>query len=359
MKTGILTFTDTANYGAVLQAYALNEKIRQMGYSCQILRYHCDNISKRETPGSFLQAAGLKKKIVWLLTVPGKQKKIRDLRQFLARNASLSEASYDRETIGRANEEYDKFIAGSDIIWETTVTGRDYAFYLDFVTDDEKKFAYAASFGYDRIPDEETETCKALLSSFARISVREQQGQQIIADLLPEKKTELVCDPTLLLPPEHWESLSDGPIRQKKEDYIFLYFPDPHGALLEKARELAKQYGKKIVMYTDSVKPIPGVIRVRNLSVRQFLAYIKNSFFVMTGSYHGVCYSLLFQRNFAFYNRAHGSRILSLVKEMGIEDRNLKTNPHMQIPMDHGALQEKLAAFRKRSEEYLLEILSN
>lgn len=359
VKVGILTFIGTNNYGAALQAYALNRKICDMGYDCHTLQYYCDRILERELPPKVTEVKGLKRKLVYALATPGMRKKHRALRRFLERNTVLSQQEYRRKDISATNDIYDKFIVGSDIIWETNVTGNDFSYYLDFVTDSAKKFSYAASFGYDSFPEDVAADCTALLNDFSRISVRECQGQQLISAVLPHKQADLVCDPTLLLTPEQWEPFANGPIKVKKEEYIFLYFLDPKGVLLSRARELAQQYGKKIVVYNDSIKPIPGVISVRNLTVQQFLAYIKNSFFVLSASYHAVCFSVLFQRDFAFYNRAHASRILSLVSELGIEERNLAENPAAGVGMDYGSVLAKLETFREKSEKYLSDILTD
>ena len=359
VKVGILTFIGTNNYGAVLQAYALNRKIRDMGYDCETIRYYCDRIVQKESPPRLADVKGLKEKLAYWLANPGLRRKYREMQAFLAKNAPVSRDTYSRKNIAETDSIYDKFIVGSDIIWETNVTGNDFSYYLDFVTDPAKKFSYAGSFGYDQFPEAVAADCTALLDAFSRISVREQQGQRLIAEVLTGKQADLVCDPTLLLTGEQWEEFANGPIKLKKEEYIFLYFLDSKGVLLSRARELAQQYGKKIVVYNEWIKPIPGAISVRNLTMQQFLAYIKNSFFVLSASYHAACFSILFRRDFAFFNRAHASRILSLVSELGITDRNLAENPAAGIGMDYDSLQPKLEAFREKSEKYLSDILTD
>lgn len=357
MKVGILTFTGTNNYGAALQAYALNRKIRDMGYDCETLQYDCKSILQRERPKAFSEVKGVKRKLVWLLMAPGQKKKYRSVNGFLAANAAVSCARYSRDNIADANAVYDKFIVGSDIVWETNVTGKDFSYYLDFVSDPEKKYAYAASFGYDAFPADVEQVCTKLLADFSGIAVREDQGQKLLAQVLPQKQVCMVCDPTLLLTADHWNAFAEASIPEKKDDYIFLYFLDPQGKLLAKARELAARYGKKIVVYGDSMKGIPGTTVVRNLTMEQFLTYIRNSFCLLTGSYHGVCFATVFHRSFIFFNRAHPSRILSLVNELGAQDRDLAKHPEVSPEMDYEPIEARLQAFRKRSEAYLARIL--
>lgn len=358
MKIGILTFTETSNYGAVLQAIALNQKIRSLGFNCETIDYSCKNISRREKPKKFKEVQGLKAKLLWCLLQNEKKRKYTMLRCFLQEEAVMSDAKYNSDDITTANTVYDKFIVGSDIIWETNVTGEDFSFYLDFVCDSRKKYSYAASFGFDVLPENVIIKCKSYLADFSRISVREAKGQDIISSILPNKTVELVCDPTLLLPEEHWKKYANESIRLQYEDYIFLYFLDSAGVMLAKAKELAKEYGKKIVVYNETIRPIPGVINIKNISVEEFLTYIRNSFMVLTGSYHGLCFSLIFKRNFAFYNRAHSSRILSLVHTLGIEDRDLANYPELSPLVDYSELADRIDLFRRKSEDFLLNILN-
>ena len=218
-KIATFTFHDTTNYGAALQAYALNRQIKNFGYESDILQYECKNIVKRELPKKFKDAkGGFKNKVVWFLTHHRNVKKLAQIRSFLNKNATLSSDSYAADNVADANSKYDKFIVGSDLVWETTITDHDYNFYLNFATP-EKRYSYAASFGYDSIPEEDYEICKSCLNDFAHITVRETQGKQIVNDLLPGKNVDLVCDPTLLLSRQDWLEHTNNKIKAKKNEY--------------------------------------------------------------------------------------------------------------------------------------------
>jgi len=358
MKVGILTFDDTTNYGAALQAYALNRKINDLGYDCETIKYRCENIQKREAPKRFFEVKGIKAKISWFLTSHGARRKHELITNFLRTRIKQSHEIYDKTTIASAETFYDKFVVGSDIVWETNVTGHDYTYYLDFVSSPNKKTSYAASFGYDDIPANEKEIVREYLKTFCALAVREEQGQRIIHGLLPGEKACLTCDPTLLLSREEWKSLLPEESMFEKDSYVFVYFTDKQGRLLQAAKKYAKEHGKEVVLYNVSARSVKGVKNICNVSVEDFLSIIQNSSMVFTGSYHGVCFSLIFHIPFVFLNRAHASRILTLVHVLGLERQNLETNEKINDQFDYQKIDERLTNFRDESLHYLENALN-
>ena len=100
------------------------------------------------------------------------------------------------------------------------------------------------------------------------------------------------------------------------------------------------------------------LLHVYNLSVEEFLSYLKNSYINLTASYHAVCFSLIFEKNFAIVNRAHSSRILSLLDIVGLSDRILNLDHECtEHNIDYISVTEKISSFKKVSEEYLRDIL--
>lgn len=352
MKIGILTFQDTTNYGAMLQAYALNVFVNGLGYQCDTIQYNCKAITKREKVPSLHEVHGLIKKLVWFLSYNGRKSKEKYFYEFRKENIPLSSRKYDREDIVKANDEYTTFLVGSDIIWETNVTGADTTYFLDFAADGKKKYSYAASFGNDRVQPEMENEVKRCLNRFDWISVREERGVEIADTLLNRNRAELVCDPTLLLDKKDWEMLLDGH-KNKYMNYVFVYFPDPDGVLLNAAKQYAEEHGRCVVLFSESVKPIQGVKCVKNVSIEEFLLLIRDSDYVFTASYHAVCFSLLFEKEFAFYNRAHASRLLSLANTLGFENRNLKLNPALKHCSNYNEMTPKLRDFSEKSKAKL------
>ena len=111
--------------------------------------------------------------------------------------------------ITNADKKYDKFIVGSDQVWNTQLTGNDFTYYLDFIKDSHKKNSYAASFGYSKLPEEVKEKAIDLLKDFNTLNIREKQGKEIIINEIKNKEVNVVMDPTFLLDKEEWKKFAD------------------------------------------------------------------------------------------------------------------------------------------------------
>ncbi len=163
MKIGLLTFQNTTNYGALLQAFALYKTLAQKGANIEVIDYRCENIEKREMPLKYVPIRSIKWPIE-LLSNYMKRKKYKRMEAFKHKYIKLSDDVYTRENIKRSLSIYDKFISGSDMIWELNVTGEDYTYYLDFVDDPSKKYSFSSSFGYDTVPRKYDRRTQELLS---------------------------------------------------------------------------------------------------------------------------------------------------------------------------------------------------
>lgn len=167
----------STNFGSCLQAFALYKKIEMMGYQCEIIDYRCPAIEARENL-TVPQISLFKPKSVYhrLFLWPTLKRKANNLEIYLANHAKISE-EYTPDTITFANENYGKFLVGSDIVWGRDITNNDYVYFLDFVSNDHKKYAFSASAGDYSIRGDE-EKVGELLKSFSRIAVREKETIQ-------------------------------------------------------------------------------------------------------------------------------------------------------------------------------------
>lgn len=314
-KVGILTFHRSTNFGSCLQTYALYKKVSDLGYSCDILDYRCPEIEKREnltkpvisfkSPKSIYRA---------LFQWPILKKKALELQHFSSGNMSISR-EYTPEDIFLSNDEYTKFISGSDIIWGRDITNFDYAYFLDFVTEDEKMFAFASSVGnYDKIGDEQK--LRAIFQRYNKIAVREEEAVTWIKSI-SGRNAKWVCDPTMLLTEEEWKNII-SPV-QYNSDYVLVYFDTLNHKCLDDAIKYAKAHNKK-VYYINYGRNVKGTIRKRPTSLNEFLGLIDCASKVFTASYHGMLFSIYFQKQFIFYTRAHKTRVLSLAERLGLLD---------------------------------------
>ena len=348
MRVGIMTFQETTNYGALLQTIALHLVLKSKNVDSEIIRYRCENIVKRELPESIF-ANGLLHAPISLVSKSVQTKKYKKFEQFKNSNCVISEKEYDRGNIKEADACYDRFIVGSDIVWELNVTGGDTAYYLDFVTGKERKYSFSSSFGYDRVPAEYEDVTKKLLSDFSAISVRENEGAKIIKELLGQD-VPVTVDPTLLLNGNEWRSYEKS--YKVNKPYVLVYFDD-EGRALNFAKKLAEENKLNVVFVRNSLRVIPGVTTVRDASVEQFLWLIDNATYVVTASYHGVLFSINFNTPFYFYNRAHFGRINTIVSKLGLENRDIKTGNYSVTDINWDKVNESVEVLRAASMERL------
>lgn len=357
MKIGILTFYNTTNYGALLQAYALQNKIHELGKECEIIRYDCEEITKREKAISFLEIRSIKELIKYIVLNSSQKKKFNKFIEFEQNFMMESKDIYDKNNIKESSEEYDLFIVGSDQVWNLSLSGDDYSFFLDFERDNEKKRAYAASFGYSQVPNKYLKNTEKYLKDFSKIAVREESGKAIVNSVV-KKDAVVVLDPTLLLTKEEWFKVSS--YKPKYEKYILLYFIHNKKETFKFARKLAKEKGLKLVYINISPKVAMGMKNLRSASPEEFIGLVKNAEYVITGSFHGVAFSINFNKEF-FYetNKSkenYNSRIDNLIKILKLENRNINLSNSFDEEIDYKKVNNLLSEARENSINVLKEI---
>ena len=218
MKTGVITFHRAINYGAALQTYALQKVLSDKNIDAEVIDYRCDYMENFYKTIAF-KGKSFKQGVRGVLNFYDNSKKKKNFREFLENNVNISKQVYDKSNIKDANKVYDKFITGSDQVFNFACSKFDKNYFLDFVDDASKKYSYAASFGMKEVPEEYKDEYKRMLSSFNELSIRETAGQKIVKDLVG-KDTELSVDPVFLLNGTEWDRIAEKP---KEEKYILIY----------------------------------------------------------------------------------------------------------------------------------------
>lgn len=346
---GIITFHRTTNFGSCLQAYALYQKIQMLGYNCEVIDYRCRAIEKRENLDVKIFSKGLKNTVKNILFLPGYKKKANSLNDFFDENVSLSKPFY-KENIKEAV--YSNYIVGSDIVWGRDITDSDYTYFLDFV-EHGKKNAFSSSIGNCTAINDENKLIE-LLSKFDNIAVRENDAQQWL-EKLTGKHIDWVCDPTMLLDKNEWiENIQ--PVKYK-DNYVLIYFRDPKGKCIEDAKKYAEMNNLKVYCINYE-RPIKGVKNIKPKSLNEFLGLILSAKMIFTASYHGMLFSLYFNKEMLFYTRAHSSRMISLSNKLGIENRCGDSVDILSVkPIDYGIVNKKIQDFRENSTEILIKML--
>lgn len=353
MKVCIVTFHSAYNFGAVLQAYALCQYLNDKCDETRILDYHnrkIDDTYKLPRLSDYISVPKRSiSKLMQYVMYKGKRKKIDNFRERLPLTKR-----YDEGHTETADAEADVFIAGSDQIWNYELIGRDSSYFLDFAKD-KITCSYAASFGVNKIPEEYRDFYEEGMNNLDSISVRESNAVELVNSLCC-KECSLMPDPTLLLDAEKWSEVSKEP--NIKNPYILIYKITKEENLISFAKKLSRETGLPIVYIPNDIKS--GIVRTTKFNVGpdEWLGYIKNAEYVVTNSFHGTAFSIIFGKKFftevsATANTAT-SRSYSLLRLFGLEDRiisNYRTEMQKnELPSEHIA--EVIVQQRENVKKY-------
>lgn len=318
-KVGILTFHDVRNYGASLQAYALQKKLQEIFLDVEIINYHNAEIQKRLKLWNF-QKTNIK---TFLHTVFGAVFYINKKHAFDTFNRAVFRLSpkFSKEDLQRKTTAYNILVTGSDQVWCARLTNHDPSYFLDFAKENQIKIAYAPSFGDDPITDL---SLTKYLNQFDLLTVREEIASEALKKNLAKDYT-VVCDPTLLLEAEEWDSIASK--RFCREPYVFLFMIHESKALMEQAERFSREKGLRLI----SNKSFPFF---QHLSPMDFLSWVKYADYVFTNSFHGTVFSLIFQKQFVchcFSNTGKKKlRLLQLLDMVKLSHRTID-NPDFKI----------------------------
>lgn len=318
MKVGILTFHWANNYGAVLQAYALLSKLKELGHDAYI-------IDRRMKYKGILRKLYHKFSYEHFFSWQNFQAEVNDFLQPRTRTYNSHEALVQNF----AKENFDAVIVGSDQVWRWKLIGFNY--FLDFITDNKtKRYSYAASFGLNEWlgSEEDRKTISELLQNFNRISVREETGVKISKDTFGVD-AELVLDPTLLHTADFYEqTLLKGCRRQSSGKVVsYILGKNKKSQVVEIAKWAKKVNLKHNELFWTSVE-LPTLIgksefHFTHVSPIEWLNEIRNAEYIITNSFHATVFSILFKKQFVVLKHEGGgnNRIDTLFNKLGISGR--------------------------------------
>ena len=349
---GILTYHRAANYGAVLQAYALQTAFSKLGRRTEILDYYCPAVEEDHRPFGRL---GKKKNVFQTLThSPVKIKKDKVFGAFRERKLKLSEPMKKGIAPGTADR-YDLFVTGSDQVWNDRLSGMDPAYMLDFARE-EQRYSYACSFGFDTFPEGKEALYTERLKGLRCVSLREKSGVKMLEEAGIPARVDL--DPTLLLTAKEWSPFSVKP--KDTEPYILLYTVNGAVHLLDFARELSEKTGCRILYLNNQYKTNRDLTRIRYAAPEEFTGWFENAAYVLTNSFHGTVFSILFHKQFKIELetvKSFNVRSRDLLTSCGLEDCILRNGPEdFTFRQDFEEPDRLLSQMRERSFSYLQSI---
>lgn len=298
-KALLVTIFRVPNFGSVLQTYATQAVLENMGVTCLVLNYDHNNSSWAQDHG--VRGVSLKSRIATWLGVKPVHRKKQKLQAFINNHLHLTPKYRSFEDI-KMNEgtDYDVYVAGSDQIWNTKYTNCDPMFLLQFVTGQGKKrISIASSFACDRLDAKYEKVFKQELSAFDGISVREIKGQEVLRNI-GITNSHIVLDPTLFLTRNQWDELAACPNKANAK-YILLYMWsyafEPRPYIYDVLKYYKDKMDCQIIALEgfdkfDKYQTALDVKDATDSSVADFLGYFANAALVVTSSFHGTAFAV-------------------------------------------------------------------
>lgn len=369
MKIGILTlFHKNANYGGVLQAYALCKYLNDNGYSASQIVYNAKSTNLEES----LTVKTISKKIIKRIRRKlnrGKNSEIKRRMESLfidfRNQVPHTQNEYTKENIANVVNEFDIVVAGSDQIWNPKWF--DSTYMLDFMEDSSSKVVYAASMGVDKLTESQQEIFRKHLSGINNISVREKECANVLSEVIG-KNVGVSVDPTLLLSTNDWDLVASK--RKIKEKYLFLYMLGNDVKARKIAEEFAKEKGLELVFIPDLLGEYRKVDRkingkmVLDATPNDFISLIKHAEYIFTDSFHASVFSLLYNKEFFAFDRVGGkktsSRLRNLTEMFECSNRFRVTDEDRDVnnllkctPIDYSKEHKLFEEEKQKSMDYL------
>lgn len=367
-KIGIMTWFQYNNYGTVLQATALSNTIREMGYDPEIINYNAKSAPISIKTTRLVAAAANKIFKRHTPALYANDERERAFYAFKEKNLNFSPKCDLLSDLQLLNSEYQGFVCGSDQIWAPSCFDSHY--FLDFVFDNNRKIAYAPSIGLPTIEDEFIrERVRELAKTIPFLSTREECGSAIISSLCA-REVKTVLDPTLLLSAKQWLSFSNNYSATEKGKYILVYMLGNNKHQWKTIYSIAKKLSLdvKIIPVFEQDLQRNGCI-LDAIGPAEFIAAVHDAAYVCTDSFHGLTFSVIFHKPFTVFERFkandklnQNSRIYNLLDKLSLRNRLCVNNASLQMlqaTVNYEDVDQNLKAMIKDSKDYLCNALAS
>lgn len=361
-KVGIVTVHAAHNYGSCLQAYALQKEIARLGYDCEIINLRLP--IQKEIYEVFTKRKNVKyilKNIYTLFFIcKDRKEKHEKFEKFITQEMRLSKEINSFEEFEKAADEYDCVITGSDQIWSKGIEEFTDAYLLPDVKG--VKISYAVSCG-EKISDDFTDEEIDFIKNIDHISVRDSGTARFVKEKTGRDAT-LVVDPTMFFDKEQYAEMC-GDERLIKEKYIYLYTLGNSGELLDIANRLSKKTGLPVyISNVSGTHYMFGTKKALAAGPKEFLNHIRFAEYVVTSSFHGTVFSIIFEKQFWVFKAEKDERKRELLEQVGLSDRSIEAEDcekkfeQVITAERYGQAMAKIASGRERSVGFLTEALA-
>lgn len=361
MKIGIVNFHFAHNYGAMLQAYALQESLKELGNESIIIDFKPKEIMDGYEIWTVKKIKNIKS-FLWTIKNYKRLKLKYDLfEDFKKKYMNLTNETYKRIDSNTLNKyKFDAFVCGSDQIWNMDLNCELKEYILSFSKDIKvKKISYAASIGSNKIKKEHVKIMKEDLESFNSVSVREDDAVKLINDNF-NLKCEQVLDPVFLLAKEEWQKVSIN-VDLEEEKYILLYGLEENDVFENILSLLKNETNFKIINISPNKSKSEYVDKnLFKVGPREFIGLISKAEIVVTNSFHGTCFSIIFGKKFLTIGHSElNSRMESILRVMNLESHMISSevksieNLNYIINDNLDSIQERLIKEINKSKMFL------
>ena len=374
-KVGILTLTNTLNYGGTLQAVALNKTIKKMGMNpvnviCtkppkawrsartylreRVRLYGCQGIYAK-----IRICGGIVKTLISNIHYFDVKLKMKKFDMFINDNIITTPYCEDEEKLKKEYSNYDAYIVGSDQVWNTMFFGGDFfaPFFLNFTCSGSPCYSYAASVGGKK-EDQYIQEIISRTKHFEKITVRE-KSLEIQMKHLGSTNVMTVLDPTLLLGKKEWEKFEKKPEKIFPEKYILVYYLEKDSVKDELIKKLSEELNLPVINLMPIYQKTNYPCFVdKTAGPAEFLYYVHHANYIITNSFHMVVFSLIYHKKFiALEREAQESRVIDLLNTVHLNERYIKNiRESGKIMEDYEDVLPLLEAEKKRSLEFLKSI---
>lgn len=368
-KVGILTFHASHNYGSVLQAYALQNIVKtSCKCDCEIINFITDR--QKEMYSIFYKINSMKDILrnvrVILYKYRIRKDRFEDFNKFIEGHLNLSEKIYkNKEELEQDVNVYNTIVCGSDQIWNLTIKDFDYSYFAPF-NGEFKKISYAPSCGGDDIFKKilNNEKVKKYINDFDSLSVRENVAKDMLQKVT-NKDISVVLDPTLLIRKEKWDSICND--RFIKEDYIFFYSIDYNDDVVKMAKNISEKLNLPVYILFNTPsgykKSLMNFKFAKSEAPQDFISLIKNAKLVLSNSFHGTVFSIIYRKAFYVLRGTYDGkintddRITTLLGKFKIKDREINisnlSEKYISCDIDYSDNEKYIESEIEKSIEYL------
>lgn len=385
MKIGIITFHFPYNCGATLQCVALQTKLEQLGNEVEVINYrpwyHQNRYVPLKNPVYYAKKMFKKKDDSDLLhkriyrgvdgfarvvyswrnykTIAPRDKKFR---AFIKNNIHETRVYRTLEQLQTNPPQMDMYVCGSDQLWNAKLTEGvfDPAYFLQFGEENVVRISYSMGANFDSVADVE-KTLEPLLKDFWAVALRETKCHDAVRKALPQDKSvQITLDPTFLL--EEKDYLPLIPEKELETEPFILTYTMPNESqhkIYNAAKIFSEKTGIKVIDVSGNPSKVNQKIEDNRIcGPDEFLWYVKNASYVLTNSFHGTAFSVIFRKQFAVVPHSEtGNRVSELLEKLGLGNRWTKTGTQaaqlIEMPVDYSDCEINLACLREESVAYL------